>query len=363
MESQDRLTNYEVFLLVKKNWTFLKHVKDQTEELCLEAIRQNSNALQYVKCQTHKMCIEAVRQNPHAIALVTYKSPSLCMEAIIQDPQCLQYVPSYLQTNDICMEALKKDGNTLKYIENQTVQMCIKSLETSGGQTFTLIKNKTDVICKAAVKIDGLLLFHVPEQTYEIILEAVKQNPMAIRYCNFSILGEQEAETIIIEAIKVKGEILKYLDKKYHTKNVCLFALEMNRNNINFIKNDDLIISNVTEQKQGTINNSILVVNKNEIHVIKTNVKKNTAKILGVPTNTMEEYIDNFINNKKNKEQGKEGAIQKKYHMVKVDDYKYEIYETCVVNKSFLYFYNYDEEITEKIYMFELYNSTRGFVI
>jgi hypothetical protein len=37
-------------------------VKEQTEEICLEAVKQDKNALKYVKEQTEKICLEAIKK-------------------------------------------------------------------------------------------------------------------------------------------------------------------------------------------------------------------------------------------------------------------------------------------------------------
>jgi hypothetical protein len=42
-------------------------VKEQTEEICLEAVKQDGAALKYVIEQTEEMCLEAVKQNVGAL--------------------------------------------------------------------------------------------------------------------------------------------------------------------------------------------------------------------------------------------------------------------------------------------------------
>ena len=44
------------------NWEAFKDVREQTPELCLEAIRQLA-AFKYVKEQTPELCLEAIRYN------------------------------------------------------------------------------------------------------------------------------------------------------------------------------------------------------------------------------------------------------------------------------------------------------------
>lgn len=41
---------------VQQDWSALKYVKDQTEEICMEAITKNPDAFHYVKYKTGKLC-------------------------------------------------------------------------------------------------------------------------------------------------------------------------------------------------------------------------------------------------------------------------------------------------------------------
>ena len=41
----------------------MQYVKEQTPEICLEAVKQNGYALEYVQEQTPEICLEAVKQN------------------------------------------------------------------------------------------------------------------------------------------------------------------------------------------------------------------------------------------------------------------------------------------------------------
>ena len=45
-------------------------VQDQTEKICLTAVRQNGMILKHVLNQTERICVEAVKQNRSVIALI-----------------------------------------------------------------------------------------------------------------------------------------------------------------------------------------------------------------------------------------------------------------------------------------------------
>jgi hypothetical protein len=60
----------------------LKFFREQTPEVCLEAVRQNGNALAYVKEQTLEICLAAVRtfrEDVYALRFVREQTPEICL--------------------------------------------------------------------------------------------------------------------------------------------------------------------------------------------------------------------------------------------------------------------------------------------
>jgi len=51
----------------------LKYVKNQTEEICLAAVKQNGEALKYVKNPTEEICLTTLNQNIEAIKYIDIK--------------------------------------------------------------------------------------------------------------------------------------------------------------------------------------------------------------------------------------------------------------------------------------------------
>jgi hypothetical protein len=45
-------------------------MQEQTEQICLEAVRRNGNALQFVKNQTEQICLEAVEREGKTLQYV-----------------------------------------------------------------------------------------------------------------------------------------------------------------------------------------------------------------------------------------------------------------------------------------------------
>ena len=64
-------------LLVKRDGLMLREVKEQTPEICMEAVRQNSWALQYVREQTEEMCLMAVERDVNVLSFVKNLTPKI----------------------------------------------------------------------------------------------------------------------------------------------------------------------------------------------------------------------------------------------------------------------------------------------
>ncbi len=152
------LNKKELLYVILINCRILK-ICEQTDELCMQAVKQNGYALEFVKNQTDELCMQAVKQNGCSLKYVKNQTDELCIEAVKQNGYSLIFVKN--QTNEICMEAVKQYGWSLKYVKNQT-----------------------DELCMEAVKQNGYSLIFVKNQTYEICIEAVKQNRESIKYIN-----------------------------------------------------------------------------------------------------------------------------------------------------------------------------------
>jgi alanine racemase len=53
------------------------YVKDQSEAVCLEAVKKNGDALMYVKDQSEAVCLEAVKNDGYALRYVKVKKTLL----------------------------------------------------------------------------------------------------------------------------------------------------------------------------------------------------------------------------------------------------------------------------------------------
>ncbi len=70
----------------------LKYVKKQTHQICLEAVTYNGHALEYVKKQTPEICLAAVKQNGYALKFVKNQTPEICLEAVKENDFAFLYI-------------------------------------------------------------------------------------------------------------------------------------------------------------------------------------------------------------------------------------------------------------------------------
>ena len=118
----------------------LRYVKNQTPEMCLEAVRQNGYALEFVKDQTPEICLQAVRQKGCALQYVKNQTPEICLEAVRRSCHAFQYVKN--QTLEICLEAVRRSCHAFQYVKNQTLEICLEAIRQD-SYALKFVKNQT----------------------------------------------------------------------------------------------------------------------------------------------------------------------------------------------------------------------------
>lgn len=77
---------------VYTNGALLRFIDEQTEEICLAAVRNWGYALQYVKEQTEEICLAAVQQDGLALQYVEEQTFGICVAATLQDKRAWEFV-------------------------------------------------------------------------------------------------------------------------------------------------------------------------------------------------------------------------------------------------------------------------------
>lgn len=203
--------NLWIFIL-QDDYNALEYIKNQTKDICREAIKQNGLALQYIKKQTKKLCVSAIKQNGLALQYVKpdiyiYLNHMIDDLAVKQNGLAIQYV--YNQNDDICKSAIINDPLAIQYIKAPTNYLCKLAVKLN-GYTLCYIDDQTEEICKIAVQSKGLALEYVKDQTKDICKLAVQQNTDALQYV--------KDESILVEmcniAIKQKTNKIRCVKKQ-----------------------------------------------------------------------------------------------------------------------------------------------------
>ena len=132
-------------LAVQKNGCMLKHIKEQTQEICDLAVQQTFYAIQYAQpeFQTEDMIRKAILQNGYALQLIKIQTPEICKLAVKQNGLVLQYVKE--QTPELCELAVKQNGYALIHVRNQTEDICIHAVQQN-GLALRFVKEQTERI-------------------------------------------------------------------------------------------------------------------------------------------------------------------------------------------------------------------------
>ena len=108
---------------MKKLFNFFKHPLDVTlnpnksKEIMLAAVGENPSSLEFIDHdqQTEELCLLAVRQNGMTLRHVKTQTDEICLAAVKQNGFALKYVIN--QTHEICLAAVKQNGVVIQYIK------------------------------------------------------------------------------------------------------------------------------------------------------------------------------------------------------------------------------------------------------
>ena len=123
----------------------LGQVRNQTENICIEAVKNNGMALEFVCNQTENICIEAVKNNGMALEFVGEQTENICIEAVKNNWHLLRYVKE--QTEAICLVAVRQCCWAIDYIANETLRHIVHKLIYNMGDIVEFRDNAMCCIC------------------------------------------------------------------------------------------------------------------------------------------------------------------------------------------------------------------------
>jgi len=121
----DLSSNKEIIEYLKRlGYPLLFILKNQNIELCIEAINQKyytCDAMKEIQNQTEEMCLLAVKQNGMALQFVKNQTNEICLLAVKQNGMALQFVKN--QTNEICLSAVQQNGMALQFVKDKEYKL------------------------------------------------------------------------------------------------------------------------------------------------------------------------------------------------------------------------------------------------
>lgn len=161
------------------------------EDYIKKSVSKNPFELFYLdeEEQTEDVCVEAVKRNSHLLACVFHQTPKICLAAIDNDPLSIEFVED--QTEDLCLHAIHKNIEAFKYINNPTEEMCREAVGID-PHMIKFINHPSKYVRMEAITLNPMTLEYIDNPTIDECLLAAKNSKFIIK-----IIKNQDPELFI----------------------------------------------------------------------------------------------------------------------------------------------------------------------
>lgn len=115
---ETRMRKYEINIR-NGDWMEMRYLRNQTEDICKEALKHDVRALIFIEKQTPELCMFAIKRKSWALRFVREQTEEMCREAINKDPQNMFYVRE--KTLELCMMAIKQKNDLIHFVPQELV--------------------------------------------------------------------------------------------------------------------------------------------------------------------------------------------------------------------------------------------------
>ncbi|MDK3168075.1 DUF4116 domain-containing protein [Clostridioides difficile] len=115
------------------------YVKDMTEGICLEAVKEDGLAIRYIKW------FKLLNKRTTELYLLDKRRLSKLYMVLKKIKNRI----SNKQIKEICLEAVKQNGKALQYVKDQTEEMCLIAVRED-KENIQYVNNLTDKVFKEA---------------------------------------------------------------------------------------------------------------------------------------------------------------------------------------------------------------------
>lgn len=191
-------------IMASESGDSLVFIDNQTDDICLTAVKQNGLSLQYVKNKTEEICNQAIINAPYAIRYVPSTEPfyqSLAELAVRLDGNMFQYINSKQQTKSMVENAIKYNACNINYVNEEFISPDI-IMKAVRKEPYLISKFdpddiETGVYYNTAVKKEGTALSQIPKDkiTLSLCLTAVLEGSNAIGI--FSCIPDEYIDIVL----------------------------------------------------------------------------------------------------------------------------------------------------------------------
>lgn len=223
----------EIKRQLRHNLYYINEI-EQTYELCKYVVKKNGLLLEYIKEQTEELCILAVKNDCYAFRYVEerFQTDYICKLAIGQNYKNLLYVKN--MTNEIKRYSVNCCGYAIQFIDKPDIE----------PKTMFHVE-----LCNMAVCNTGRAITHIKDKSIETLKLSLLTSDYGIKYidesnidlCNYKefLYGLDWFKCNDINKIKLnilcRRYNIIYIPEQYQTPEIYTLLLSYNKININDI--------------------------------------------------------------------------------------------------------------------------------
>jgi hypothetical protein len=169
------------------------------------------------------------------------QTEKLCMIAVKQDYLALKHVATKFKTPKLCSFALKQDERSIVYLLDQcNMKKTIKYVNT----IYEQLDHEQQIIL---VTLRPKFMQYFPHiyGDYPTLYEIVSHNPMALQYIQFEYISIIKRKVVQQRAVKANGLALQYIIPAHQTDDICKWAVKQNPDAEQYIHKKD-VTKNIT---------------------------------------------------------------------------------------------------------------------
>ena len=116
--------------------------EEQTERIALAAITEFSGAITHVKeeLRTAEFHLKAVKKNPYVLGDIDEQTEEMCLTALKKDGYCFNYFK--IKTKSLLLKSVEVEPSILKLLEEQTEEFYLEAIKLN-WKSVRYIKNPT----------------------------------------------------------------------------------------------------------------------------------------------------------------------------------------------------------------------------